>query len=318
MKDKRMGFDIAYMETHKLGLDDTFQFRCRACGKCCKHRVDVLLTPYDLFRIARFFVRTPQDIVERYCKVIAGTDSHIPIVNIKAVPPDNACPFLRNRKCMVHQDKPLVCASFPLARMADQKETFYVLQPGVDCGGKDRTVSVRDWIGSVRNEESDTFAVRWFEVMGALTVPLLKKWDTLEAVRRDEIFSIWYHLLYMHYDIKKPFLPQFEDNASAALVYATTYGTIDVPEWTPISADIPKELQYALLLHKAYFLYRKDWCAERNVSVYEVDEEIGIHGGECYVCRSEFEDEEFQMADYMEEILLPEDFSQWKQLVEEE
>lgn len=31
MKNDRMGFDIAYMETHKLGLEDTIQFRCKAC-----------------------------------------------------------------------------------------------------------------------------------------------------------------------------------------------------------------------------------------------------------------------------------------------
>ena len=37
--------DIDYMMSHKMGLDDTFRFHCKACGKCCKNREDVLLTP---------------------------------------------------------------------------------------------------------------------------------------------------------------------------------------------------------------------------------------------------------------------------------
>ena len=60
--------DIDYVMNHKLGLDDTFQFRCKGCGKCCTHREDVLLTAYDLFRIARYFGRSPAEILSRYCE----------------------------------------------------------------------------------------------------------------------------------------------------------------------------------------------------------------------------------------------------------
>ena len=28
--------DIDYIMSHKMRLDDTFQFHCKACGKCCK------------------------------------------------------------------------------------------------------------------------------------------------------------------------------------------------------------------------------------------------------------------------------------------
>ena len=87
--------DIDYMMSHKMGLDDTFRFHCKACGKCCKNREDVLLTPYDLFRIARYLGRTPSEIVDKYCDTYMGPDSHLPVVRIKPVPPDNSCPFLR-------------------------------------------------------------------------------------------------------------------------------------------------------------------------------------------------------------------------------
>ncbi len=39
--------DIDYIMSHKMRLDDTFQFHCKACGKCCKNRdfLIILTTP---------------------------------------------------------------------------------------------------------------------------------------------------------------------------------------------------------------------------------------------------------------------------------
>lgn len=316
MMDKRMGFDIAYMNTHKLGLDDTIQFRCKACGKCCKHRDDVILTPYDLFRIARFLVRTPLEVIERYCVVYDGKDSHIPLVKIDPVPPDNACPFLRDRKCIVHKDKPLVCAVYPLARATGPEGPFYVLKPDVKCGGNDRTVSVRDWIGPVRNDESDEFSVLWFDVINAISRPLHKQWETFSNERKEELLTLFYNLIYLNYNTREAFLPQFKYQATGAMLYATTYGAIDIPEWAPIPENSSDELKYTLLLHKAYFSYRKNWCTEHETTVYAIDEEIGVDGGSCYVCLSEFEGAEFQTEACMQTLLAPNDFLLWKQLKE--
>ena len=37
----------------ELDPDDTFTFHCTQCGKCCIHREDILLSPKDLFNIAK-------------------------------------------------------------------------------------------------------------------------------------------------------------------------------------------------------------------------------------------------------------------------
>lgn len=47
---KELKEQLGYEE---IGLDDTFTFHCTQCGKCCIHREDILLSPKDLFNIAK-------------------------------------------------------------------------------------------------------------------------------------------------------------------------------------------------------------------------------------------------------------------------
>ena len=49
---KELKEQLGYEE---IGLDDTFTFHCTQCGKCCIHREDILLSPKDLFNIAKKF-----------------------------------------------------------------------------------------------------------------------------------------------------------------------------------------------------------------------------------------------------------------------
>ena len=44
--------DIINASKHALKPGQTFRFHCTQCGDCCRNREDILLTPYDLFRIA--------------------------------------------------------------------------------------------------------------------------------------------------------------------------------------------------------------------------------------------------------------------------
>ena len=39
--DPRMRYIMENYDNNALNLDDTFAFKCRACGKCCKNREDV-------------------------------------------------------------------------------------------------------------------------------------------------------------------------------------------------------------------------------------------------------------------------------------
>lgn len=314
MKTGRFSFDYDYIEAHKMDLDGTFDFKCRACGKCCKHREDVLLTPYDLFRIARNLGRTPSEILAHYCEHYVGPDSKLPVVRV--------VPVLRNRRCIVHEDKPVVCAAFPLARVheADSNcdKPFYVLQPGEMCGTGGRTVTVRSWLGHLSSEESERAGKLMGDLMGALAQALTRDGARHSPQTLHRLSDCLLDTLYLFYDTKEPFLPQFERNTALSVAIAGyLIGLEDVPEWISLPTEAGKQFYARLLLLKAYRLYRLDWCKQRNFKLRDVNLETGAPDGCCFACLDEFTDAEFEDEGYMEYLLPEQDFLLWKELMED-
>jgi len=137
---------LKFINDNALSLEDTFDFTCKQCGKCCHNRTDLLLTPYDIYRIAKYFGHRCNDIIEKYCDVIMGEKSKMPVVQVCPNGTKKSCPFLQDRKCCVHQVKPILCAVYPLGRaqIVDEGEKFFISD--VKCGKIGRPMKVIDWI----------------------------------------------------------------------------------------------------------------------------------------------------------------------------
>lgn len=114
--DTRLKEIIENFDKMKIDLDGTFRFHCTMCGKCCIHREDILLTPRDIYRMSKELAITPKELFEQYCETYIGGDSRMPIVRLLPRGSVMRCPLLKDRKCMVHQSKPAVCAMFPIGR----------------------------------------------------------------------------------------------------------------------------------------------------------------------------------------------------------
>ena len=99
---KELKEQLGYEE---IGLDDTFTFHCTQCGKCCIHREDILLSPKDLFNIAKKFQITPAEALEQYCETYIGCNSRFPIVRLRPQGSVKRCPLLKDQKCLVHDEK---------------------------------------------------------------------------------------------------------------------------------------------------------------------------------------------------------------------
>ncbi|SHO54132.1 YkgJ family cysteine cluster protein [Anaerocolumna xylanovorans] len=219
--------EISKLQT--LGLDDTFPFTCKACGKCCKNRRDIVLTPFDVFRIAGYLGRTPEEIISRYCKVYEGQDSHFPIVWLAPVPPDNACPFLRNKRCFVHNAKPVVCRVYPLARIYQVSgESKYYLN-GSSCSHEPKPVAVREWIGDIATEESEQAGRVWTDGLMCL-LPAIHPDKLGHREDREQILRAVFAYLWLPYDTKEAYTPQLKRNLWLLKEYLQEHFGIKVPQ----------------------------------------------------------------------------------------
>lgn len=189
--------------------EDTFLFGCTQCGECCRNRHDILLSPYDLFRIAGFLKENISSVIEKYCEVYIGQDSRLPVVRAKPKIHQAVCPFLRNGKCSIHAVKPAVCALFPLGRIIrPDVGVQYVLQE-VSCNADKTPVKVKDFLAQFGLKESETPAIMWGEIISRLA---LGKQQKLSQTVDDRLNEMIFLFLYLHYDTAQDFLQQLAEN----------------------------------------------------------------------------------------------------------
>ena len=86
-----------------LGRKDTFEFACVRCGECCRNREDILLNPFDIFRLCKAKEMSVVDFFKKYCELYPGESSKLPLAIIKFRPVyefgsdrviGTRCPFL--------------------------------------------------------------------------------------------------------------------------------------------------------------------------------------------------------------------------------
>ena len=89
-----------------MDLDSKFRFKCRKCGKCCRHQHTILFTPRDIFNIARKLQTTTGEVIDRYAEAYIGSASKIPLVHMVPRGKNEVCPFLVDGLCSIHDCKP--------------------------------------------------------------------------------------------------------------------------------------------------------------------------------------------------------------------
>lgn len=216
------------LESMTIGLDDTFKFHCDLCGKCCTHREDIILSPMDIFKMAKELKMTPVEFYHEYCVFNIGEHTRMPIVRLASEGKDTHCVLLKNHRCSVHKVKPAVCAMFPLGRyMSFEKDDYnaesidtskvkYLLQPP-ECGDESETHTVREWLSGFDIKLEDEAFVQWQKAISRFSnkfKELEKKQDMLTMM---EIWFVVRVSLYLQYDTSKDFLPQFNYNVENLL-----------------------------------------------------------------------------------------------------
>ena len=191
-----------------LSADDTFSFRCTKCGKCCKDREDVLLNPYDVFRIAKYLGEEVEDILQTYTKCHIGATSRMPVVVIRPSGKRRTCPFLTKQQCRIQEAKPSVCALFPLGRLGDgDGDILYILQP-ISCGKQDESHTVQEWLAEHNLEDSEEWFHIWYDAMLSLGTRVREIEPYMSEPLFEKLEETIFRLLYPGYYLNEPFIPQ--------------------------------------------------------------------------------------------------------------
>ena len=196
-----------------LAREAHFSFACNGCGDCCRGREDIVLSGFDLWRIAARLHLPPQIVARGFCRASIGTVSHLPVLRLAPVKENrNNCPFITENPCAIHDAEPLVCALYPLAQeISRDGQVSYFLQP-TGCGGQVIEARVQDYLARYDVPAREATDVRWAQTCMALedTVEQLEAALGPVLVRRMQA-KLW-QALYFDYNFAQPFLPQLERN----------------------------------------------------------------------------------------------------------
>ena len=215
---------LEQIQKNKIPKDGKFSFRCTQCGKCCTTGGvnAVMISPFDLFRIAKYLNKQPAEVAQQYCTWYVGSNSHIPIIVLKMK--NNVCPFLKDSQCSIQKQKPTVCALYPLGRYSSVNGEIGYFVQDIICGACDEEQTIADWMQNAGGlEESE----KWFAVWNQAVTPMATSMRTLlvKDLSYDLITTIEQRLLlflYLDYDISKDFFEQFAANSTKCNEMLTT------------------------------------------------------------------------------------------------
>ena len=207
-------------QKNELKPEDTFRFECKMCGKCCRNRDEpILITGADIYRIAKALGTTMMDVVATKTVGYIGDTSHAPVLVLKERM-DGSCSLLRKGRCMVHQDKPAVCALFPLGRYSDLRDgSFHYFINPMSCqygktDGKVRTL--QEWLDEFNICETETLTAAWNRLVGGITrVTFKMKKEKIEGPLLNALLGA----LYLDYDTSISYIEQVESHMGRLKVF---------------------------------------------------------------------------------------------------
>ena len=201
--------------------DGTFKFRCTQCGKCCYGHSDIILSPFDVTRMARHLHMDNADVIRQYAVVLEGAHSHLPVIVLR-MRPDGGCVLLDGKKCRVHTAKPSVCGLYPLGRAMSisqtdhSRELLYFLQP-VDCGDASETHTPQDWLASFGMSNGEAEFEAWASVVGELAELAMAAIPKLPYAVADMVLATMVQVLYCEgYEDAKDVVQQVLENGQKA------------------------------------------------------------------------------------------------------
>lgn len=193
-----------------LAKEDAYSFACKGCGDCCRGREDIVLSGYDLYRIAQYLHLPMAVVIKMVCRHYNGTNSLMPVVRLQ--PRQNTCPFLHQNRCAIHTVAPLVCSLYPLGQQIALDGTVQYFAQTVHCGTKQMEGTLGDYLQKYDIAEREELDIAWAITCVTLARTLKQLAPKLTKQQLTKAQARIYQALYLQYDTQKPYQAQFEKN----------------------------------------------------------------------------------------------------------
>ncbi len=160
----------------ELKAGESFKFACNTgvpCFNACCGDLNLMLTPYDSYRLRRNLSILSREFIQCFAQVSAMSGGGFPQVKLRMT--DDArhsCPFVREAGCSVYSDRPGACRTYPLGRASrldsngNLEEQFFMVRED-HCRGfeQEGTCTRESWLKDQGLEEYNEFNDRYMGLM---------------------------------------------------------------------------------------------------------------------------------------------------------
>ena len=185
------------ISTGRLRNSDSFSFSCRKeleCFNRCCSDINLFLTPYDILRIKRRLKIPSYEFLKTFTMPLFPVEVGHPVILMKMLPDETRnCPFVGIDGCMIYDDRPWSCRSFPLEPVSDSPVPEFELVKRDFCLGFNCNInhSVKKWrdtqnIGFYEEMNNEWEKITYHENFGAK--------DLLQGEARDIFFMGSYNI----------------------------------------------------------------------------------------------------------------------------
>lgn len=194
----------------KYTKDNMVKIGCDGCGGksiCCHDMCDtIVLDPYDIYQLESGLNLSFEELLLGAIELNSSNGLILP--NIKKQPHNNGCGYLdSNGRCSIHDFRPGFCRLFPLGRVYDGDDMYYVNQVHECSISNPSKIKVKNWIGINNLSLYEKYAFTWHTFIKKITSAISSMTDVNEIKNINlKVLNTFY---LNSYDTERDFYEQF-------------------------------------------------------------------------------------------------------------
>ena len=192
------------------------KFRCQRCGKCClRVKEGVPVDSQDTFRMAKYLrdhgeeILCTDDFLARYAEPVLLDECGYFVYMLKTVGKENACIFLKDNRCSIHDENPRACRLYPFVVNPDPRGLHsYLLSREYPHHFTGPVVQTKSWMKKRFPKEDRQFLQTDF----GEAKPIADLLRRLPEGKRTQALLYFHQMKYSDFDLDQPFLEQYRRN----------------------------------------------------------------------------------------------------------